>query len=406
LAVNSDSSAPLALDDLTVLDLSHGIAGPFGARLLGDLGADVVKVEKPDHGDFARRLKPLVASAPEDEQSLLFQYLNWNKRGITLDLRAAEAQPVLERLVRGADVVVESFSPGTLDGWGIGHGKMFEWKPGLVICSVTNFGQTGPYASYKASDLVFQAMSGIMHISGTVEGEPLKHGLRQSVFCAGLNVPYATLAALRAAEVNGEGQLVDLSIHECLVSELVMNIPAYAMAGFVQGRRQAEHFPMSGDPIATRDGFVTLQAVAGRSPYGLYADIFDCPELRDPALEKPATRAEMADWLRFVFEEALSKWDARELFQKVSEGRQLAGFVQTAVELLDCPQLQARQFFVEPDHPATGTFRFPGAFAHLSATPFSVRRRSPLLGEHTEAVLDECGVGTHERSRLRAAGVI
>src|SRR5690606_22654105 len=142
--------------------LGHGIAGPFAARLLGDFGADVIKVEKPGSGDFGRYLAPLKEDAPEKEQSLLFQYLNWNKRSIAVDLRAPENLGLLRSLVEDSDIVIESFRPGTLAGWGLGAEKMLEWNPRVVVTSVSNFGQTGPYADYHGSDLVFQAMSGIM----------------------------------------------------------------------------------------------------------------------------------------------------------------------------------------------------------------------------------------------------
>jgi len=157
---------------------------------------------------------------------------------------------------------------------------------------------------------------------------------------------------------------------------------------------------------ATRDGFVTLQAVAARSPYSLYAQIFNLPELNNPVLDDPVGRAELADWLYLIFEEACAEWDARELFLEVVQNRQLAGFVQGAKELLECPHLEARGYWQDVDHPATGTYRFPGEFARLSETPFSIRRRSPLLGEHTVEVLEEIGIDAAERQCLREQGVI
>src|SRR4051794_19893974 len=151
-----------ALQGLRVLDLTHGIAGPFAARLLGDLGTDVIKIEEPGRGDFARREEPLKPDAPEPEQSLLFQYLNWNKRGVTLHLRNTASHAALRRLVERSDIVIEAFRPGTLDAWGVGVARLMEWNPNLVVTSITNFGQTGPYAAYAATDLVIHAMSGIM----------------------------------------------------------------------------------------------------------------------------------------------------------------------------------------------------------------------------------------------------
>jgi crotonobetainyl-CoA:carnitine CoA-transferase CaiB-like acyl-CoA transferase len=406
-SADSQAQHARALDGIQVLDLSHGVAGPYGARLLGDLGAEVIKVEKPATGDFARTLAPLVSTAPENEQSLLFQYLNWNKRGLTLDLRRPEARPIVEQLVRSSDIVVEAFRPGTLARWGFAPEQLFEWNPKLVLTSVTNFGQTGPYAQYEASDLVFQAMGGIMQISGHVDREPLKHGLQQTLFCAGLNVAHSTMTGLHSVARRGEGQHVDLSIHECIVSVLVMDIPYYTFQGVIQSRRQADQFPLSGEPIAAKNGYVTLQSVAARSPFSLYAELFNKPELLDPALsDRQTAMTELADWLRFTFEESVAEWDARELFLAVCEGRQLAGFVQTAQDLLECPHLEARNFWVEPGHPATGAFKFPGEFARLSETPFSIRRRSPLLGEHTDFILEEIGLNQGAIQRLRTEGVV
>ena len=177
-----------------MLDLSHGVAGPFAARLLGDMGAEVIKVEEPGRGDFARRAEPLKLDAPQPEQSLLFQYLNWNKRSVTLDLRNKACHAALRKLVEQSDIVIEAFRPGTLDGWGIGVERLLQWKPNLVVSSVTNFGQKGPYAAYGATDLVLHAMGGVMQVSGRVDRDPLKHGLQQALFCAGLNAAYSTLA--------------------------------------------------------------------------------------------------------------------------------------------------------------------------------------------------------------------
>jgi crotonobetainyl-CoA:carnitine CoA-transferase CaiB-like acyl-CoA transferase len=189
-----------ALHGGRVLDLSQGIAGPFAARLLGDHDADVIKVEPPHRGDEGRRLAPLKADAPEPEQSLLFQYLNWNKRSVALDLTTAFGQRNLRALIERSDILIESFRPGTLEAWGISVDTMLEWNPRLVVTSITNYGQTGPYARYEASDLTLQAMSGIMAISGQVDREPLKHGLSQSYYCAGLTGAYASIMAYTAAE--------------------------------------------------------------------------------------------------------------------------------------------------------------------------------------------------------------
>ncbi|OGA04621.1 MAG: hypothetical protein A3H35_13440 [Betaproteobacteria bacterium RIFCSPLOWO2_02_FULL_62_17] len=377
-----------ALAGVRVLDLSHGIAGPFAARLLGDFGADVIKIEKPGTGDFARFLEPLKKDAPAPEQSLLFQYLNWNKRSIALDLRTAEARPILKDLIEASDIVIESFRPGTLDGWSLGFDQMFEWNPRAVLTSVTNFGETGPYANYRASDLVLQAMSGIMQISGRVDREPLKHGLSQSCYCAGLNAAYASLMAYTAAVADGIGEHVDVSMHECLASELVLNEAYYAFLGAVQGRRAVVQDPFSGEPIAARKGFLALQT-GGGAPFENYADLFEREEFRDPKYASPPQREQRAAEVRALLEECLADKDAKDMFLKGAQRRLLVGMVQGAADLLECEHLHARDFFVDVDHPVTGRYKFPGELVKLSATPMSVRRRAPLLDEHRAEVLAE-----------------
>jgi crotonobetainyl-CoA:carnitine CoA-transferase CaiB-like acyl-CoA transferase len=375
-----------ALQGLRVLDLSHGVAGPFAARLLGDLGADVVKVEEPGRGDFARREEPFAPNAAEPERSLLFQYLNWNKRGITLDLRNEAAHAALRALVERSDVVIEAFRPGTLERWGIGVDRLLAWNPRLVLTSVTNFGRTGPYASYGATDLVEQAMGGIMQISGRVDREPLKHGLQQALFCAGLNAAYATLAArLAVLASDGPGEHVDLSIQEVLASEHHGFSPMYVLLGAIQGRRAVAQDPFGGEPIPTRNGYLSLQA-GGGAPFADYADFLGIPALRD-RFATPGARVRAADEVRKLIEDAVADKDAKDVFLAGAQRRLLTGFVQTADDLLKCPHLAARDFWAELDHPATGRYRFPGELVKLSKTPLAIRRRSPLLGEHNDAVL-------------------
>ena len=368
IQTKQSSGAPSgALEGIRVLDLSHGIAGPFAARLLGDFGADVVKVEKPRTGDFGRYLDP-VQPGEGPERSLLFQYLNWNKRSVALDLRQGASLPLVRKLIERSDIVIEAFRPGTLARWGLSVERMLEWNPQLVVTSITNFGQTGPYADYRASDLVLQAMSGIMQISGDTNREPLKHGLSQSYYCAGLNAAYASLAAHAAALIDGFGEHVDLSILECLASELVLNESFYAFLGAVQGRRAPAQDPFSGEPLATKKGFLAIQT-GGGAPFEVYADLFETPQFRDPKFATARKREEHAGEVRELVESYLADKEAKNVFLKGAERRLLVGIVQTAEDLLGCEHLSARGSFVELDHPVTGTFRYPAELARLTATP-------------------------------------
>ncbi|MDN3987263.1 CaiB/BaiF CoA transferase family protein [Zwartia vadi] len=376
-----------ALTGLKVLDLTHGIAGPFAARLLGDHGADVIKIERPVCGDFARTLAPLKHDAPFPEQSLLFQYLNWNKRSLALDLRLPENKPLLRRLVEQSDIVIESFRPGRLDAWGLGVDQLLDWKPTLVVTSITNFGQTGPYAQYAASDLTLQALSGIMQISGRVDREPLKHGLSQSFYCAGLTAAYASIMAYTAAQADQFGEHVDVSIHECLASELVLNESYYAFLGAVQGRRAVVQDPFAGEPIPTRKGYLAFQT-GGGAPFETFAELFDRPEFLEKKFSSPPEREKRVPEVKALLEECVADRDAKEVFLAGAQKRLLLGVVQNAEDLLSCEHLKERQAFIELDHPAAQTnMRFPAELAKLSLTPTSVRRRAPLLDEHRNEIL-------------------
>lgn len=378
-----------ALSGLRVLDLSHGIAGPFAARLLGDYGADVIKIERPVSGDFARTLAPLKYDAPLGEQSLLFQYLNWNKRSIALDLKLAENRAVIQALVMQSDIVIESFRPGRLQEWGLGVDQLLEWKPSLVVTSVTNYGQTGPYAQYAASDLTLQAMSGIMQISGQVDRAPLKHGLSQSFYCAGLTAAYASIMAYTAAQADQFGEHVDVSIHECLASELVLNESYYAFLGAVQGRRAIVQDPFAGEPIATRKGYLAFQT-GGGAPFETLAELFERPEFLEKRFSSPPEREKRVPEVKALLEECVMNRDAKEVFLAGAKMRLLLGVVQSAEDLLACEHLQERHAFVELEHPSTETrIRFPAELAKLSATPSSVRRRSPKLDEHRQEILSQ-----------------
>ena len=378
---------PSALEGVRVLDLSQGIAGPMAARMLGDFGADVIKVE-PAGGDPARQLPPLLQEEPAPERSLLFAYLNWNKRGMTLDLASAEGRDTIEALVRRSDIVIESFKPGTLAQWGMSPQRMMEWNPRVVVTSVTDFGQEGPYAQFNGSDLVQQAMSGIMQISGDADRAPLKHGLNQAYFCAGLNAAYAALAAHCAAERDGIGDHVDLSVQECLVSELVTCETYYTFMGAIQGRRMAVQDPYSGAPVETRRGYLSFQASL-TVPNETFADIFRNEALRDPKFASNKQRSKHVEEVRELVAQSVKDREAKELFLEGSHKRALMGVVQTAPDLLACEQLAGRDFFFDVPHPIGRTFRYPGELARMSATPTSVRHRAPMLGEHTQQVLHE-----------------
>lgn len=395
--------APGPLAGLRVLDLSWEIAGPYCTKLLAGYGAEVIKVERPG-GDPARLRRPFYKDVPDPEGSLLFLYLNTDKRSVCLNLRDERGRDLALQLVEWADVVVENFRPGVLQRLGLDFETLHARNPRLILTSISNFGQTGPYRDLPASELVEYAMSGLMAISGSSEREPLKHGLSQGQYAAGVTAAYITAALTYSQALGAFGQWIDVSILECLASELVMNEPYYAWMGGIQGRR-----PVSGDGLNNimpcRDGYVVLQAGATR-PWPDLVEFLGAPELGDERYATPDARLLHSDEIDRIVAQRLLQRDKRDLFHDASRRRLLAGMVQDPEDLLACPQLAARGFFTPVNHPTTGPLPYPGEPVKMSATPWTSCRPAPLLGQDTDCVLAELlGLQPHARAALRAEGV-
>lgn len=395
------SDTPLdALAGVRVLDLSQGIAGPLCAKLLADHGADVLKVEPPQ-GEPGRRMPPFHHDEPHPEKSLFFLMLNLNKRGITLDLETGEGVALLRRLAIEADVVVESFSPGYLDGLGLGYGNLQALQPRLVMTSITPFGQTGPDSSLQGEEIVAYAAGGIMAISGTTDREPLKHGGFQAQYQAGLSAAMATEFALLQAEFQGAGEHVDLSVQEVVAATMVGPQSAYAWAGAVSGRRPPESGGL-GTVMPCTDGYFVAQASWRGGPAGweTVAAFFDRPELRDARFADPALRIANAEELNTILLEAAKQRSMAEMFRTGSEKhKMLVGIVQTPEDLARCPQLEARDFFADVDHPVIGRVRVPFRLSNMSLTPARYRSPAPLLGQHNEEVFRGMRLGGTDLDR-------
>jgi len=228
--------ATSAMGQFRILDLSSHISGPFAAKLFGDYGADVIKVETPGHGDISRRTGPFYHDDPHPEKSLTYLYVNANKRGVTLDIENSLGRSIFLRLIEKSDAVIESFAPGYLDSLDLGYEVLEKIKPGLVMTSITPFGQTGPYRDYVGNDLVYQAMSGIMYTSGAYDREPIKHGHPQTLWMGGIISSYATSAALLMASTTGEGQQIDLSMAEVAASHHYSSPIRYIYSGIIERR--------------------------------------------------------------------------------------------------------------------------------------------------------------------------
>ena len=396
---------PATLDDLRVLDLSQGLAGPICAKILADFGADVIKVEPPA-GDAARSMAPYFGNDPHPEKSLIFLLANLNKRGVTLNLDDADGRALLRQMVRTADIIVESFKPGYLASLGLDYSALAQENPRLIMISITPFGQTGPYSAYQSEEIVTYAVSGIMSISGMAGREPLKHGGMQSQYEGGLSGTVGVLAALHARDMLGEGQHVDVSLQDVVTSTLVVHQPMYGWVGAVQGRRRPSGSSY-GQVQGCKDGYFIWQT-GGGAEWSDITEFFGVEALKEERFSSVAGRALHGEDLDRIVIEATKDRTMQELFRTASEKyHMLFGIVQEPQDLARCPHLEARDFFQEVDHPVIGCIKVPFRLWSMPDAPAVYRRPAPLLGQHNFEVFSEMlGLDTDRMVKLVASGVI
>lgn len=333
-----DSDRPL--DGVRVLDLTHHVAGPYCTRLLADHGAAVLKVERPG-GDPARRLPPLLATGDDPPASLLFLYLNHGKETLTLDLATPDGQARALELMRQADVVVENFRPGTLDRFGLGWDAIHAANPGVILTSISNFGQSGPYRDYRAWDIVADALGGLAYIHGYPDREPLTHANPQAQYRAGVAAASATVAAL--LNHDGEGEHVDISIVECVAAALRDTVPQYTFMGAIR-RRGARAAGGPGTVTPCADGYV-IPTTFGAGDWSVFARFMDAPELDDERFATGDGRQRHAEELGSLLRARLLSWPMFDYFERAQLWGIGAGIVLTPAQALACEQLAARGYF-------------------------------------------------------------
>ena len=394
-----------ALAGVKIVDLTHHIAGPYATKLLADFGADVLKVERPG-GDPARRLPPFHNDEPHPEKSLPFLYLNTNKRSVTLNLKSETGRAILLDLVADADALVENFAPGVMARLGLDDAILRAHNPRLVMASVSNFGQTGPWRGYRATDMVEYALGGLMYIFGAYDREPLKHALNQAQFKAGTNLASATLMALYHQRLTGEGQRVDVSIQESIASALRDVTNNFTYTGAVR-RRQPNH---TGDLTRLRavsDGYVLPNPGMGASlDWQVLVDFLEAPELDDPRFDNASVRLENAEALGEILDSIFATKQKQEIFYAAHQKRFIYGVIDSPEETVDNPQIQARGYYVPLDHPDLGEITFPGAPFLMSDSPWQVQSAAPQLGEHNGKVLGDLGYSAQDQAYLRTSEVI
>ena len=390
---------------LKVLDLSEGISGPYCTRLLAGWGAEVIKVERPGHGDCARSAGPFPNGVPHPEKSALSLYLNTGKKGITLNLHTATGIHLLMELVKDADVLVENFEPGVMHELGLDYAALEGINPRLVMTSITAFGQDGPYRDYKSSGIVGYAMGGQMWVCGQPDRAPLNSAIAIPEYFGGLYGYAGTMLALRYADETGRGQHVDVSILESLAAshQFTLTWPAYSNSLLVRPGWPGFRAPLSF--YACNDGYVNLRLQGVEMSFLAY--LLDMPELADdPHFQTLEARAENMKVLEETVAGKLANMSKKDVFRTAGEWRALCGYVATPEDLLADPQYLAREFWVEIEHPAAGKQTYPGAPVKMTETEWR-NGRAPLLGEHNEEIYcGRLGYGKDELARLRASGII
>ncbi|WP_042356050.1 CaiB/BaiF CoA transferase family protein [Bacillus rubiinfantis] len=396
-----------ALQGLKVIDLSWHIAGPYCTKLLADLGADVIKIEQPKIGDPSRQEGPFPCDTPNLNASGLFAYLNNNKLGVTLNLKSDQGVMILKELVRDADILVENFRPRVLSGLGLSYEVLKEINPRLVMTSISNFGQTGEYRDYKATEIVTQAMSGFISSIGEPDREPLRAGgnLRLLEYLTGAFAAMSTLAAVTHSKKTGQGKHVDVSIAECGL--LQRSYPTVQNSFPTSPSKHTKRYVMLPSIEKCKDGYIGINLLTGQhwQDFCLMTEMYDWIE--DPRFTTLYQRLIHKD----IFQERFNKWlmehTREEILQLGKEWRIPVNPVPTFSEMLEFPQYQERNFFVDVDHPVIGKMTQPGAPYRFSETPWKITTPAPLLGEHNETIYcNQMGLTEDEMEGLAAAGVI
>jgi len=396
-----------ALEGIRVLDLSRHVSGPYCTKMLAAFGAEVIKVEKPGLGDMARHIGPFLDDQPHPETSALFLYLNTGKKSITLNPEEPTGADLLKRLSEDTDVLVENFRPGHMSDLGLNYKTLENINSGLIMVSITDFGQNGPYRDFKGGRLIGNALSGYMYINGDPDREPLAGGGEQPAYQGGLHAYTGIMAALISRQMTGKGQFIDISIMECMASLHQFTVNRYVYSGKIQqrtGNRYLWSHPITIYPC--RDGYVSISASTDDQTEMLLL-LMEMPHLlEDPRFSTGFNRLAHAD----EFDELVKSWflqkTKKEIIELCQEWRVPAGPVNDVSDLLNEEQYQARDFWVELDHPLAGKHPYAGRPFKMSETPGEYNQ-APLLGEHNEEIyLNRLGLSRTEMDRLKEEGVI
>lgn len=393
-------AGPLA--GIKVLDLTRVLAGPYATMILCDLGAEVIKVERPQVGDIGRGNGPFVNGV-----SSYFLGLNRGKKSITVDLTTEGGRQLILRLARCCDILVENFVPGDMRKFGLDYDEVSQHNPRIIYASCSGFGQTGPIASKPALDIVVQAMGGIMSITGEEGGPPVKPGASIGDIVAGLFLGIGVLAALQERERSGRGQWVDVAMLDCQIAMLENAFARYFATGEVPkalGSRHALFTPFQA--FATKDGYIVVAIIGTEWP--LFCAVLDVVEwIDDPRFQSSELRTKHYSVLQPILEQRMKTKTTQQWLDELEQVGIPCGSINTIDVVASHPQTEAREMVVEVLHPILGRAKVINSPIKLSRTPSQVAQPSPELGEHTEEILTSClGMSRNEVEELRSSGCI
>lgn len=395
------ANGPLA--GLRVVEMGQLLAGPFCGQMLGDLGADVVKIEDPKKGDPLRQWGRQLPQG----QSLWWTIVGRNKRSVTLNLREPEAQILARQIIATADIVIENFRPGTMERWGLGYDILQELNPGLIMVRVSGFGQDGPYSQRAGYGAIGEAMGGLRYVVGDPSTPPSRVGISIGDTLAALFAAIGALAAIREREVSGRGQIVDSAIYEAVLGVMESLVPEWQISGY-QRERTGAILPnvAPSNVYPTKDGKWILIAANQDTVFSRLAKAIGRPDLaEDPRYATHGARGERQAELDGIIADYTSAHDAEGLESALEEFGVPSGKIFRPVDMLADPQYQARESITRVDHPVLGPVAMQNVFPRLSRTTGTVRWPGPELGQHTEEVLAEIGVDPADLAALRGRNV-
>jgi len=391
------------LHGIRIIDLTRVLAGPFCSMSLGDMGAEVIKVEEPDKGDDTRGWPPFASG-----ESTYFMSVNRNKKSLTLNMKAPEGQAILRRLIAKADVVIENFRPGTMERLGFGYDALRKLNPRLIYCSISGFGESGPESSRPGYDLIVQGESGVMDLTGFPDGPPVKVGNSIGDLVAGMSAAHGVTLALLSRAKTGRGQKVEIGMLDVMASLLTYQAGLYWNAGGKPARRGNQHPSIVPyEVFQAQDAYMTL-GVANNSLWGRMCAAIGREDLaKDARFDTEAKRVTNRDTLIPALNAEFGKRPAADWLARLDKAGVPAGRIKTVAEVCESEHLRARGMFVKLNHSTAGVTTAMGVPIRLWETPGAAQAAAPLLGQHTDEILRRLlRIPKAKADRLRASGVI